>query len=807
MLGEAARKGSISAGPQRLRIKVRGAVQGVGFRPFVYRLATGLELYGSVNNSPEGVTIEVEGPTDKLHTFLLRLSEEKPPRSFIQSLESSWLDPSGHSEFVIADSDSSGDKTAIVLPDIGTCADCLADILDPHNRRYRYPFTNCTNCGPRYSIIRSLPYDRANTTMAAFEMCEACQREYDDPLDRRFHAQPNACPECGPHLELWNAAGDTLGLHDDALKAAAEAIRGGKIVAVKGIGGFHLVCDARNDNAVRELRHRKRREEKPLATMVPSIDSVLGLCHLAALERRLLNSPESPIVLLERKSGDGVSRLIAPRNPFLGVMLPYTPLHHLLMRELGFPIVATSGNLSDEPICFKECEVVERLAGIADLYLVHDRPIERHVDDSILRVMMRREMILRRARGFAPLPFNVAGLSESVVAAGSHLKNTVAIALKGRAFVSQHIGDLENEQADAAFDRVIDDVERLYEVEPVIAACDMHPDYASSRWAAESGLRTVPVQHHYAHILSCMAENEVTAPVLGVAWDGTGYGTDGTIWGGEFLAVDETGFERATHLRAFRLPGGDKAIREPRRSALGMLYEVLGDRVFDRRDLFPVVSFSEPELRVIGHMLAQGINAPVTSSAGRMFDGVAAILGARERVAFEGQAAMELEFLASEHSTEGGNPALTEGALRQMSSTLHTLANARVSASCAYDFELVDKDTGSMVLDWEPMLLQIISDIDSGARPGVIAAKFHNTLVDMIAAVACEVGLERVVLSGGCFQNRYLLEHTVERLRIDGFRVYWHQRVPTNDGGISLGQVAAAVREHSNGRRTGAVCA
>lgn len=771
MLGEAA-KGKIGTKPQRLRIKIRGAVQGVGFRPFVYRLATSLELCGSVNNSPDGVTIEVEGPTDKLHSFLLRLAEEKPPRSFIQSLESSWLDAAGHADFVIAESESHGEKGAIVLPDIATCPDCVADILDPDNRRYQYPFTNCTNCGPRYSIIRELPYDRANTTMAAFEMCDACRAEYEDPLDRRFHAQPNACAECGPHLELWDTEGKAVALFDDALTAAADVIRNGGIAAIKGLGGFHLVCDARSDEAVHELRRRKHREEKPLAIMSPSIENVLRLCHISELERRLLTSPESPIVLLTAKPNAGISKSIAPRNPFLGVMLPYTPLHLLLMREFGFPIVATSGNRTDEPICIDELEAVERLAGIADCFLVHNRPIERHVDDSIVRVMMHREMIMRRARGYAPLPFAIANLQKPTIAAGAHLKNTVTVAARDQAYVSQHIGDLETPGAFAAFEHVIDDVEKLYEIQPQIAARDLHPGYASTYWATDSGLEIVPVQHHYAHILSCMAENEIAAPCLGIAWDGTGYGTDGTIWGGEFLTINDTGFERAAHLRTFHLPGGDRAVREPRRAALGLLYEVLGEKVFDRRDLFPVVSFSDAEIATIRKMLSQGINAPVTSSAGRLFDAAASILGLRERVAFEGQAAMELEFLAD--------------------------ANERGW----YDFELADG-----VVDWEPMLRQLVSDIDSGGRPAVIASKFHNTLVEMMVAVAIEIGLERIALSGGCFQNRYLLEHAVERLSKEGFRVYWHQRVPTNDGGISLGQVAAVAKQHSNQRRRASVCA
>lgn len=761
----------------RLRTIVRGAVQGVGFRPFVYRLARELNLTGWVNNSPAGVFIEVEGPRDNVSSFLQRLSAERPPLSSIRGTETSFLEPEGFEKFEIRESESSGEKAAAVLPDVATCPDCLSDIISPENRRYRYPFTNCTNCGPRFSIIRSIPYDRANTSMAAFEMCEKCRAEYDDPADRRFHAQPNACPECGPQLELWDRSGNVTAVCDEALTAAADAIRNGRIVAIKGLGGFHLVCDARNDDAVRALRRRKHREEKPLAIMSPSIENVLGLCRMTEIERGLLASPESPIVLLKRKPNAAISTFVAPRNPYLGVMLPCTPLHHLLMRELRFPIVATSGNLSDEPICVYENEAVERLAGIADVFLVHNRGIERHVDDSIVREMMGREMVLRRARGYAPLPFPVVGIDHTVVAAGAHLKNTVAVAAKGQAYTSQHIGDLENKQAYDAFQKVIEDIERLYEVRPETVACDLHPDYISSKWAAGAGLDKIPVQHHYAHILSCMAENETSPPVLGVAWDGTGFGTDGTIWGGEFLTVGETGFERSAHLRAFRLPGGDKAVREPRRSALGLLYEVLGEKVFDRRDLYPVVSFSSSELKTIGQMLGQGINSPVTSSTGRLFDAVAAILGLRERAAFEGQAAMELEFLAEEN--EAG----------------------------AYEIKLNEIPGGPAVLDWEPMLRDIVHEIDTGVGPATVAARFHNTLVEMIVEVANRARLENVVLSGGCFQNRYLLEHAIKRLKKDDFCVYWHRRIPTNDGGIALGQVAAVALANSIGERRIRVCA
>ncbi|MDW8241321.1 MAG: carbamoyltransferase HypF, partial [Acidobacteriota bacterium] len=515
---------------KRLRITIRGAVQGVGFRPFVYRLANEMGLPGWVLNSPQGVFIEVEGNAPELETFLLRIEREKPPRSFIQSLEYSFLDPVGYTTFEIRHSDESGEKTALVLPDIATCSDCLREIFDPTNRRHRYPFTNCTNCGPRFTIIEALPYDRPNTTMKHFAMCNECRSEYENPLDRRFHAQPNACPRCGPHLELWDAGGKVLASHHDALGGAAAAIRDGRIVAVKGLGGFHLIVDARNEDAVVCLRRRKHREEKPFALMYPHLECVKEHCIVSELEERLLLSPESPIVLLRRRSEgrivrSAISPSVAPGNPYLGVMLPYTPLHHLLMAELGFPVVATSGNLSDEPICTDEQEALERLAGIADLFLIHNRPIARHVDDSVVRVMMGRELVLRRARGYAPLPIANCGVTDSqgtpslvqegtssptsMFAVGAHLKNTIAVSVGSQVFVSQHIGDLETAEAFEAFQRVIKSFHDLYNLRPSAVACDAHPDYLSTHYARRNGLPVISVQHHYAHVLSCMAENEL----------------------------------------------------------------------------------------------------------------------------------------------------------------------------------------------------------------------------------------------------------------------------------------------------------
>lgn len=744
---------------QRLRLVIRGAVQGVGFRPFVYRLATEIGLRGWVLNSAQGVFIELEGEQPLLQQFVKRLHAEMPPRASIQSLEQSVLEPVGYRTFEIRHSEEAGEKSALILPDIATCPNCLREILDPTNRRYRYPFTNCTHCGPRYSIIESLPYDRPNTTMRAFTMCGRCREEYENPLDRRFHAQPNACPECGPHLELWDERGNVLASHEEALRRAEDAIREGHIVAVKGLGGFHLVVDARNDTAVRRLRQRKRREEKPFALMYPTLQMVKAHCLVDEAEERVLGSPESPIVLLRRQRDNAVAPSVAPHNPFLGVMLPYTPLHHLLMHDLGFPIVATSGNLSDEPICTDEHEALHRLAGIADLFLVHNRPIARHVDDSVVRVLLGREMVLRRARGYAPLPVLVKEPLPPLLAVGAHLKNTVALSVGRQVFISQHIGDLETPQALQAFRRVIADVKGLWEHQPQAVACDLHPDYLSTQTALRMGLPVVQVQHHYAHVLAGMAENEVSPPVMGVSWDGTGYGTDGTVWGGEFLLVTDMGYERFAHLRAFRLPGGDRAIKEPRRSALGVLYEIFGEGALDRLgDLF-----SQHEGHLLRQMLGQGINSPITTSAGRLFDAVASLVTRRKAVSFEGQAAMELEFLA--HAVQGDE---------------------------SYPFAFLEEVPH--VLDWSPMVQAILEDLRQGVEPPRIALRFHNTLVEMTVAVAKAAGAERVVLSGGCFQNAYLTEQAVRRLGEEGFRAYWHQRVPPNDGGIALGQVVGAGR-------------
>ena len=803
--------------PSRVRVKValRGAVQGVGFRPFVHRLATELDLTGWVNNSPQGVFLEAEGPRPVLDVFLQRLQADKPPLSFIQSTETTWLDAVGHQAFEIRASDIGGDKVALVLPDMATCPDCRREIFDPQNRRFRYPFTNCTHCGPRFSIIESLPYDRANTVMKKFALCPACQAEYDDPRNRRFHAQPNACPVCGPLLEYWELEGDgartgtgrpaehldslagqprhKCAVGNAALLAAAAVIRAGKIVAVKGIGGFHLMVDARNEAGVQRLRERKHREEKPFALLFPTLASAQESCDISPLEARLLQSPEAPIVLLPRngRQPSPVVAAVAPGNPYLGVMLPANPLHHLLMAELGFPVVATSGNLSDEPICTDDREAGERLRGIADGFLGHNRPIVRHVDDSIVRVVLGREMILRRARGHAPLPIQLPTAargtgdpsangarqcqSPTVLAVGAHLKNAVALAVGRNVFVSQHIGDLETTQAEAAFRRVSADLQQLYDSPAAIVAADLHPDYSSTRFALEHLPSTRPgpataapgvvqVQHHIAHVLSCLAENEVELPALGVAWDGTGYGTDGTIWGGECFLVKPDSVARVASLRPFRLPGGEAAIKEPRRVALGLLFELFGETVFERTELAPLAAFSAGELPLLRTMLQRGLNSPLTSSVGRLFDAVASLVNLRQQMRFEGQAAMKLEFALSGVVTDS-----------------------------FYEPVLAPDGQGLCRWDWSSLVRGILADLQQGLAIGEISAKFHNTLAELILAVARRHGQVRVALSGGCFQNRYLLERTVIRLRAEQFQPYWHQRVPPNDGGIALGQVLAAL--------------
>lgn len=750
---------------KRLHIIVRGAVQGVGFRPFVYKLAGELGLSGYVNNSSLGVFIEVEGEKKYIEKFLTRLISDKPKLSVITGLEHTYLDPAGYDSFEIKESSVSQSKTTLMLPDIAVCDDCLREMFDPNDRRYLYPFINCTNCGPRFTIIESLPYDRENTSMKDFEMCESCRKEYENPSDRRFHAQPIACPGCGPHVELWNANGDVLSENGEALNRAIDLIEKGKIIALKGLGGYQLICDAQNDDAVKLLRERKHREEKPFAVVYPDIESVKSVCEVSKEEERLLVSPEAPIVLLKKRDNAAIKYLsvnsVSPGNPYLGVMLPYTPLHHIILNELRKPLVATSGNISEEPMSITENEALDKLADIADYFLVHNRPIVRHADDSIVRVIAGSEMVMRRARGYAPFPVIVdSNEDEKVLAVGGHLKNTVALKVNENVFVSQHIGDLATETSMNAFNKAVNDFNELYEVSPDIVVHDNHPEYLSTKFAESSSSRhTVGVQHHFAHIAACRAENRVTGKSLGVSWDGTGYGLDGSVWGGEFFLSDENSYRHFAQFRNFRLPGGEKAVKEARRSALGVLYEIYGEEIFGDYSYLLGDKFSEFELKLIHSVLDKNLNTPLTSSAGRLFDAVSSILNISQVTTYEGKSAMMLEY------------AIREGVEER------------------YHFEIKEQEI--FIIDWEPVVLSILGEIEAGLDKSMIAAKFHNTMADVILKLAEIAGEEKVVFSGGCFQNSYLLEKSTRLLNVRGYKTYRHQRIPTNDGGISLGQIAA----------------
>jgi len=726
---------------QRLRITLRGAVQGVGFRPFVYRLATQMGLTGWVLNSSAGLVVEVEGPPDQLHAFAQRLDRERPPASVVSVRESAWLVPEGSTRFEILASDTDSGKSVNVLPDLATCADCREEMFDPANRRFQYPFTNCTNCGPRYTIVRDIPYDRPNTTMAEFVLCPDCREEYESPANRRFHAQPNACPVCGPQL-------------DGTIEDAVEALLQGQIVAFKGIGGFQFLVDARQAYAVARLRERKHREEKPFALMMPSLEVARQYCEISPAEVQLLESQAAPIVLLTPKPMTDIAWNVAHGSPYLGIMLPYSPLHHLLMQECRFPLVATSGNRSDEPIAVTNEEARSRLRDIADHFLIHNRPIVRACDDSVVRLTRGRAGILRRARGYAPLGIRVPQSLPPVLAVGGHLKNTVAIAVGRDVFLSQHIGDLDTLEARGAFERAIADLCRLYSFKPELVACDLHPDYASTHWAESSGLPLIRVQHHHAHVAACAAENNVQGEYLGVSWDGSGYGLDGTIWGGEFFRAEGNQFERFAHLRPFRLPGGDAAVREGWRSAASLQFEVFG-RPTENPD---VLSSGKTRLAdsKVRSMLQHGINVIPTTSVGRLFDAVASITGVAQENRFEGQAAMLLENEICCVRTEEAYP-LPDG-------------------------------------DWGPLIRALTADKQAGVAVPAISARFHNALVGWIVEVAVRSGLKQTVLSGGVFQNRYLAERTAAILESRGFDVYTHQRVPPNDGGITLGQAVMARR-------------
>ncbi|MGP0064633.1 MAG: carbamoyltransferase HypF [Isosphaeraceae bacterium] len=769
----------------RRAITISGIVQGVGFRPHVYLLASRLHLRGFVGNFGGDVVVEIEGESQALDRFLAELTTQPPPLARIDSLSWSSRPPRGDPSFRIQPSERDDTSPIFISPDVATCDDCVAELFDPGDRRYRYPFLNCTNCGPRLTIITGAPYDRERTSMAAFAMCPACRAEYDDPGDRRFHAQPTACPTCGPRLEFLDRRGQPIDCSDPVARAA-EALRAGMIGAIKGLGGYHLACiagarvesgdphPARAEQAVAELRRRKHRDEKPFALMVRDLAAAQAIGEVSPAEESLLVSPRRPIVLLRRKPSAPVVEGVAPGDPWLGVMLPYTPLHHLLLGELdGIPLVMTSGNRSDEPIAYEDRDAIERLSGIADFFLVHDRPIHLRCDDSVTRVVAGIELPIRRSRGDAPRPLTMPIACRSpTLALGGLLKATFAMGRGRHAFLSHHIGDLNHYHAFRAYTEAIAHYERLFGLKPEILVHDLHADYPSSHYArAKCGSRpTIVVQHHHAHMASCMAENHLDEPVIGVTFDGTGFGTDGTIWGGEFLVGDYRAFRRLAHLRPVAMPGGDQATREPWRMAASYLADAGQDVSMSMlSERIPA-----PSLRLVETMIGRRINAPMTSSAGRLFDAVAALIGVRQEVSYEGQAAIELEWLAS-----------------------------TVVADGSYDFEVVEAESrqGSpppdrLVLDMRPTITEIAAEVRRGVSPAVIGRRFHSTIVEAIAAVCrrlrARTGVDAVVLSGGVFLNVLLTEESVDRLSTEGFRVYRHRRVPPNDGGLSLGQLAVS---------------
>jgi len=750
------------------RISVRGVVQGVGFRPFVYRLAREHNLKGWVRNTSGNVEIEVEGEEGTLESFISALEAKAPPMARIEKVEATFYPPQGYTEFQIGESLSREGQYQLVSPDIATCEDCKAEIFSPADRRFGYPFTNCTNCGPRFTIIEDIPYDRPKTTMRQFKMCPQCQQEYDDPIDRRFHAQPNACPQCGPSLELVDGRGKAVEGHD-AIKAASERLKAGGILAVKGLGGFQLACDATSEEAVNRLRARKRRLSKPLAVMMGTLEGIEKHCIVSPEERKLLGSAQCPIVLLRWKHGSSnVSSAVAPKLNYLGVMLPYTPLHHLLLKETALPLVMTSGNLSEEPIAKDNDEALRRLGGIADYFLLHNRDIYARYDDSVCMVEDVPQVI-RRARGYAPYPIFLPFKAKQILACGAEDKNTFCLTRDEHAFLSQHIGDMENEETLEHFENTIELYEKLFRVEPEIIAYDMHPDYLATKYALEAGakasLKLVPVQHHHAHIVSCLVENRVKGLVIGVALDGTGYGSDGTIWGGEFLLADWQNFKRVGHLEYVPLPGGEAAIRKPYRMALGYIYSLLGED-FSLEGL-PLGGLNPAEIGIIKQQLRRKINSPLVSSAGRLFDAVSALAGVRQEIDYEAQAAIELEMLAL----------------------------GETDKSESYPFSIVGEG-GVRVVRLKELLAAVVQDVRNQIPVAAISLKFHHTVAEIITAmcklITKDTGIKQVALSGGVFQNRRLLRLATSALQREGFSVLTHHLVPCNDGGISLGQAVVA---------------
>lgn len=762
---------------ERRSVCVRGIVQGVGFRPFVYSLAHRNGLAGWVRNDADGVHIEAEGTPHALDSFVAALSAQAPALAVVESVEWAAEPARGDDGFQIVDSAQGGVPTAHVSPDAATCDACLTELFEPTDRRYRYPFINCTNCGPRFTITRAIPYDRPTTTMATFRMCETCRREYDDPADRRFHAQPNACPVCGPQVRLTRGDGSpTARGAGDPIRQTADLLLSGAVIAIKGLGGYHLACDACNRAAVEALRQRKRRQDRPFAIMVDTIEQARQLCEMCSEEEGLLQSRARPIVLLERRAGAAVPDAVAPRQRTLGVMLPYTPLHHLLLRDAGGPLVMTSGNLTDEPIAYDDGDARDRLGAVVDFMLVHDRPIHIRCDDSVTGVVGGRFYVIRRSRGYSPGAVRVAsGFRHPILACGAAMKATFCLARDHHAFLSHHIGDLENYGARRAYREGVRHFEQLFALEPSLVACDLHPDYPSSLYASEleeQGIPVVRVQHHEAHVASCLVDNDrpVEEPIIGVAMDGAGLGADGAIWGGEiWLGSVDSGFARWAHLAYTPLPGGDAAAREPWRMAVSVLLQLMDVEELLTLPLPVVASAGERRIRTIASMMRRAINSPPTSSAGRLFDAVAALLGVQGalRSSYEAQAACELEAVAD----NSGNP--------------------------PYPFGIQSAGSGR-IIETKPLISGMLADVLRGRPIGAIADAFHTTVAQMIAQ-ACdearaESGVGAVALSGGTFQNRRLLAQTVDLLEVRKFCVYRHRRVPTNDGGLCLGQAILADR-------------
>jgi hydrogenase maturation protein HypF len=749
---------------RRVRHRFSGIVQGVGFRPFIYRLAVSSGLAGFVHNSSEGVIVEVEGGVQSLEAFLVRVRQEVPPQAEIYEITSSEIPAQGQREFRIIQSALSGISDVQISPDIATCDDCLAELFDPSDRRHKYPFINCTNCGPRLTIIKDIPYDRERTSMSVFPLCAQCRGEYEDPANRRFHAEPNACPVCGPGLKLLDDKGKMVQAQD-VLAEATKRIKAGSILAIKGLGGFHLCVDAVNDGALQRLRDRKYREEKPLAIMVRDINQAEAVAYVSHEERELLLSPSRPVVLLKARQDSPISPLVAPYMRTLGIMLPYTPLHHLILEADFTALVMTSANQTDEPICIDNDEVVKRLAGIADAFVVHNRQIVVRCDDSVAMVARNKPYLLRRSRGYAPKPVLLKHALPDVLALGPHLKATVCIVKGGMAYLSPHIGDLETPLARDFLHETIERMQHITQCAPRIVACDMHPQYYSTRVASMLGAREViRVQHHHAHIVSCMAENRITGKVIGLAMDGTGYGEDGRIWGGEFLIADEAGFERSGHLRYLPLLGGEAAIKQPWRFGISLLREAFGDTWPDVASRLEIV----PEGYLCEHLnkiMDAGMNSPLTSSLGRVFDGVASIIDLKRFVSFEGQAAMELE------------------------------AAAKPGSADVLPYRIFQEGETS-ILDLIPLVKAIVEARLAGMQAPGLASAFHATLIasfiDMAGLLRERTGISRVALSGGCFQNRILLEGCADELVRGGFEVFTHQRIPANDGGVALGQAVIA---------------